>query len=238
MLGNWFNRGLREYDFLSYQRPDYIIANSQEVQSRIKKFYRREAEVIYPPVEIPNSKLQFPNKFQIPNSKGKYYLAGGRLARAKRIDLAIEVCNRLKLPLKIYGRGFADYDSELKGMAGPTVEFMGEVSDEELNKLYLGAKALIYPSEQEDFGIIPVEAQSYGVPVIGLNQGGVKETVISRKTGVLFDEATVESLIKAIKQFNNLTIKPENCIKNAQKFNKERFKKEIKEFVYARTSRS
>ncbi|MBI3379925.1 glycosyltransferase [Candidatus Gottesmanbacteria bacterium] len=229
IAAGFFNHSLRQWDFVSYQRPDYIIANSYEVKRRIEKFYRRDAMVIYPPV---NAESKIKNqKSKVPGKSKNYFLAGGRLARAKRIDLAIEVCNRLKFPLKVFGRGFADYDSELRRIAGPTIEFLGEVSEQELSKLYAGATALIYPSEQEDFGIMPVEAMTFGTPVIALNQGGVKETVIDGKTGVFFDEPTVKSLMEAMKRFNKQIIMSENCIEQAKKFSKERFKKEITNFV-------
>ncbi|MBM3284065.1 glycosyltransferase family 4 protein [Candidatus Gottesmanbacteria bacterium] len=227
--GTVVNHWLRQVDFISYQRPDYIVANSHEVKRRVEKFYRREATVIYPPVEIKSKVKSQKSKVQVKSER--YFLAGGRLARAKRIDLAIEACNRLKLPLKVFGRGFADWEKDLKQIAGPTVEFLGEVDDNRLLRLYQGAKALIYPSEQEDFGILPVEAMACGVPVIALNQGGVKETVINGKTGILVDEATVENLTRAIKELNKLAIKSQDCIKQAKKFSKERFKKEIKNFI-------
>lgn len=244
VLGNFFNHNLRQTDFVAAQRPDYFIANSQETRRRIGKFYRREAEVIYPPVNLASSKLassvQLKKKQKLDASDldaRRYYLAGGRLARAKRIDLVIEACNRLKLPLKVFGRGFADYGEVLRNLAGPTIEFVGEVSDEELAKLYQGAKVLIYPSEEEDFGIMPVEAMSCGTPVIALNQGGVKETVIHNKTGVLFDKPTVESLVAAIKQLNKKTIESEDCKRQAKKFGKEKFKKEIKKFVTSKLTK-
>lgn len=223
--GGLFNHYLRQVDFLSYQRPNYIIANSSEVKRRIEKFYRKEATVIYPPVELGSKNSKSGNKNK------KYYLAGGRLARAKRIDLAVEACNKLKEPLKIFGKAFADYDEELKKLAGPTVEFVGEVTDEELMKLYRDAKALIYPSEDEDFGIMPVEAMATGTPVVAYKSGGVKETVVEGKTGVFFEELTIESLMEAIRKLGKLNIEKEICIKQAEKFGKERFKNEIKEFV-------
>lgn len=237
IAGQFLNHSLRQVDFLSYQRPDYIIANSLEVKQRIWKYYRREATVIYPPIDTSlklktqSSKLQFKAK--------SYFLAGGRLARSKGIDLAIKAANKLKIPLKIFGRGFAGYEEELRELAGPTIEFIGEVSDQELSILYAGAKALIYPAQYEDFGIMPVEAQRCGTPVIALRQGGVKETVIEAHsassgqgpTGVFFDEEDVESVVKAIKKLSSLNIKREDCKKNADKFNKERFKREIVEFI-------
>jgi glycosyltransferase involved in cell wall biosynthesis len=240
-FGELANHWLREIDFLSAQRPDVFIANSEEVKRRINKFYRRDATVIYPPVTV-ISKFQIPrlhlpsvradggqanSKFQ----KRTYYLAGGRLARPKHIELAVEACNALKAPLKIFGKAFAGYGDTLRAIAGPTIEFLGEVSDQDLAKLYGNAKALLYPSEDEDFGIMPVEAQGYGVPVIAYRSGGVKETVIENKTGVYFDTLTVESLIKAIKRLSNQAIKSEDCVENATRFSKERFKKEMKSFV-------
>ncbi len=233
-IGGVINHHLRQIDFISAQRPDFFIANSNETKRRIEKFYRREAVVIYPPVDIELKIKDF--KLKVKNNYKNYYLTGGRLARAKRIDLAIEACNKLKLPLKVFGKPFADYEKELHNLAGPTVEFLGEVSDSELSALYQGAKAFIYPAEEEDFGIMPVEAMFAGTPVIALNQGGLKETVISGKTGILFTQPTVESLILAIKRFNRLTIRKEDCIKQAKKFGRERFKKEIVKFILSKFS--
>ena len=226
IAGNLVNHRMREIDFISAQRPDFFIANSNEVRRRIEKFYRREATVIYPPVNI-----QITDNRQQITKKKNYYLAGGRLARPKHIELAIEVCNKLKLPLKIFGRGFAGYENELRLVSGPTVEFLGEVDEDKLTKLYQEGKALLYPSEQEDFGIIPVEAMSFGLPVVGLSQGGVKETVVDSRTGILFEELTPDSMIKAIKRFEKTVLKKEDCLKQAQKFSKERFKREMKNFV-------
>lgn len=267
IAGQFLNHSLRQVDFLSYQRPDYIIANSLEVKQRIWKFYRREATVIYPPVDT-RSKFKdqkFPQSGihdavvappiqsgsqtasgQKSKIKKEYYLAGGRLARSKGIDLAIKAANKLKILLKIFGRGFAGYEEELRELAGPTIEFLGEVSDQELSILYAGAKALIYPAQYEDFGIMPVEAQRCGTPVIALRQGGVKETVIEAHsassgqgpTGVFFDEEDVESVVKAIKKLSSLKIKGEDCKKNADKFNKERFKKEIVDFISSKMKKS
>ena len=235
IAGNLVNHRMREIDFISAQRPDFFIANSNEVRRRIEKFYRREATVIYPPVDTSGKRKAERGK-DLSSSRftlhaRRYFLAGGRLARPKHVELAIEACNKLKLPLKVFGRGFADYGEELYKIAGPSIEFLGEVDEDTLGRLYRDGKALLYPSEQEDFGIIPVEAMSMGMPVIGLNQGGVKETVIDGKTGVLFDELSVESMIKAIKRLSKLDIKAENCIENAQRFTKERFKREIQVFI-------
>src|SRR3989338_2892260 len=230
VAGELINHKLRLTDFEGAQRVDYFIANSNEIRKRIKKFYRREASVIYPPVEMVDKIKN--NKKQITNNKNKnYYLAGGRLARAKHIDLAIAAANEMKFNLKIFGKGFAGYDRELKSMAGPTVQFVGEVGDDELKDLYENCRVLIYPSEFEDFGIMPIEAQIFGKPLIAFRQGGVLESVIEGKTGIFFDELSVDSLVTAIKKLEKTKILEEDCIKNAQKFSKERFKKEMLQFV-------
>ncbi len=215
---------LKSIDFKAAQFPDFFIANSQEVGQRIAKFYRRQASVIYPPVEIPNS------KYKVQNSRS-YYLTGGRLARAKRIDLVIKTFTKLKLPLKVFGKEFGGYGKELEKLAGPTIEFLGEVNDEEKIKLMANARAFIFPSEQEDFGIIPVEAMASGTPVIAYRSGGVKETVLENKTGIFFDEPTVDSLSTALKKFEKLKFKPEDCINQAKKFSSARFKKEMLTFI-------
>jgi glycosyltransferase involved in cell wall biosynthesis len=213
---------LRMADFNAAQRPDIVVANSEEVASRIQKFYRREAKVIYPPVDIPKEPKV---------KKEDFFLAGGRLARPKRVDLAIEVANKLKVRLKVFGRDFQNYAEELKKIAGKTVEFVGEISDKEKWELMAEAKAFIFPAEFEDFGITPVEAMAVGTPVVALKSGGVKETVTDGKTGVLFDKPSVSSLLKAIKKFERVKIGKKDCIKQAKKFSKEKFLEEIKKLV-------
>ncbi len=238
VYGTIINHFLRIYDFKAAQHVDYFIANSKEVQRRIEKFYRRDSTVIYPPVELIDGRSlinhqhstfkNLSSTFHHLPSKG-YYLYVGKLAFAKHVDLAIAAANKLKIPLKIVGKGAEEV--KLRSIAGPTVEFLGEVSDEQLYKLYAQCRAVIFPAEDEDFGIVPVEAIAAGVPVIAHRSGGVIETVIDQKTGVFFPELTVESLIDAIKKLSNLEIKKADCIKQAQKFSKDRFMKEIKVFV-------
>jgi glycosyltransferase involved in cell wall biosynthesis len=214
---------LKMIDFKAAQLPDFFIANSNEVAGRIKKFYGRESTVIYPPVDIPSLKNQKITK--------NYYLTGGRLARAKRIDLVVKAFSKLGLPLKVFGKEFGGYGKELEKISGSTVEFLGEIADEEKFKLMAEAKAFIFPSEAEDFGIIPVEAMAVGTPVIALAQGGPLETIIDGTTGVFFKERTVESLVDAIKKFEKMKFNSEDCINQAKKFSKERFKREMREFV-------
>lgn len=243
-IGEIGNHFLRLVDFKSAQNVDYFIANSKNVAGRIKKFYRREASIIYPPVDIkskvnPSTSSGQKSKAQVKSQNDGYYLAGGRIAKPKHIDLIVETFAKLKLPLKVFGRTFAAHNSSFspRGEAGiihdSNVQFLGEVSDVEKLELMRNAKAYIFASEDEDFGITPVEAMSVGTPVIAYRSGGVIESVIEGKTGIFFDELTIESLCKAIQKINdsNHLIKPEDCVKHAQKFSKERFKSEIKEFI-------
>ncbi len=222
-LGEFANHFLRIVDFHSSLKVDYFIANSKEVSSRIWKFYKKQATVIYPPVEIP--------KVQKVKEKKKYYLAGGRLARAKHIEIAVKAFNKLGRPLKVFGRDFAGYGEYLKKIAHENIKFLGEITDEEKFELMRNAKAFIFPSEDEDFGITPVEAMANGTGVIAYNSGGVKETIVEAKTGVFFDELNSKSLINAVKRLDKMSIKSSDCIKQANKFGKDRFKKEIKEFI-------
>ena len=216
---------LRHYDFETAQKVDYFIANSKETARRVKKFYRRESTVIYPPI------TQGP-AFDARQGQA-FFLSVGRLTYSKRVDLAIAACNKLKLPLKIVGTG--KEETYLRSIAGPTVEFLGSVSDDELARLYEGSKALIFCALDEDFGMVPVEAMAHGTPVVGLGQGGVVETVVDGKTGILFHEPTVESLVNALGRFGKLGKLGRDwenqCRQQAERFGKERFKKELRAFV-------
>jgi glycosyltransferase involved in cell wall biosynthesis len=220
------NHVLRMVDFNASKNVDYYIANSQEIAGRIKKFYRRDATVIYPPVETQGLRVTTQRQ-----EKKSYFLTGGRLARAKHVDIIVKACTELNVPLKVFGKGFAGYGEELKAIAGPTVEFVGEVDDKEKYKLMTDAKAFLFASEDEDFGIVPVESMACGTPVIAYKSGGVKETVVDGKTGLFFEELTVSSLVKSIKLFEKTKVNFEDCRKHAEKFSKERFQKEIKAFV-------
>ncbi len=218
---------LRILDKKAAQIPDYVIANSQEVAGRIKKFYGRDATIIYPPVEIPGVPIQTHTR-----SVRDYYLIGGRVSRHKGFDVAIKAFTELNLPLKVFGGTFASYGlDQFKNLAGPNVEFLGEVSEGEKWDLMRHAKAFIFPSEAEDFGIIPVEAMAVGTPVIALRQGGQLETVIEGKTGLFFDKRAPESLESAVRKFEKMKFNPLDCRNQAKKFSKERFKKEMLQFV-------
>jgi len=220
------NHFMRMYDFERAQKVTWFIANSKEVQLRIKKFYRREAVVVNPPVDL----LEGFGGFEGSGGR-KYFLTGGRLEQAKNFDLVIKACNELKMPLKIYGSG--TQENYLKSISGLTVEFLGRVSDEEKFKLMADCKAFIVMAKDEDFGITPVEAMAGGAPVIAYRGGGYQETVVEGKTGVFVEEATVESLVGVLKGFEGFVrgIKSRSCRKRAEKFSKERFKKEIIGFV-------
>lgn len=212
------NVWLRKVDQLSSKNVDQYIANSEEVRSRIKKFYGKDAIVVYPPVAVVGKSAK----------KENYFVAGGRLARPKHFEIIIQAANRLQLPLKIFGKGFAGYGEELKQLAGPTIEFVGEVPDTKKLELMSHAQAFFMASEDEDFGITPVEAMGVGTPVIAYRSGGLKETVVDGKTGVFFNHLSSEAVEEAIKKFFSLKISPRDCIEQAQKFDQKHFEKRIK----------
>lgn len=211
---------LRKWDYRAAQNVHHFIAISTEIQQRIQQYYDRESVIIYPPVDT--------QRFVPIPDVGDYFLSIGRLIPYKRVDLAVQACTRLGLPLKVGGRG-RDID-RLKSMAGPTVEFLGYVPDEELPGLFARAKAFIFPG-LEDFGITPVQAQAAGRPVIAYKGGGALDTVIPGKTGVLFEEQTVDSLMAALQAFDASAYNPADCRTHALKFDVQVFNQQITEFV-------
>ncbi|NOU92954.1 glycosyltransferase [Paenibacillus sp. LMG 31456] len=213
---------IRNWDQLSSQRVDHFISNSHNVSRRIKKYYNRESTVIHPPVSI--------DRFHPSNANEDYFLIVSRLIPYKRIDLVIEVFNKLKLPLVIIGDGY-DRD-RLKKMAGPTVKMLGYQSDEIISEYYAKCKAFILAGE-EDFGITPLEAQANGKPVIAFGKGGAKETVIDGQTGLFFSEHSVTSLTEALVRFNNSTFDSQTIKEHANRFNETRFKQEMLDFINA-----
>ncbi|MDO8551359.1 MAG: glycosyltransferase [bacterium] len=225
---------LRPYDFLSSQRVDEFVCNSENVRNRINKFYRRDARVIYPPVET--EKIKEATEDLEPED---YFLIAGRVVGAKGLDMAIEAANKLKVNLKIVGEsaGLRFEERKLHRMKGQTVEFLGRVSDNELYKLYGKCLAFLALARDEDFGIVPVEAMAAGKPVVAYRGGGYLESVVEGKTGVFFDEYSTEGLIRVLRDFKGETFKPEDCRRQARKFSKERFKKEIKDFVEEKWSK-
>ncbi|PQV63683.1 Glycosyltransferase involved in cell wall bisynthesis [Abditibacterium utsteinense] len=211
---------LRTWDALAAMRVDYYLANSRTVAQRIRKFYRRDCDVVHPPVET--------SRFRISPQIDDYYLMVTRLAPYKRLDLAVEACTRLNRPLKIVGAG--RYAQELKKIAGPSVEFLGRVSDKALPDLLARAKAYIMPGE-EDFGIAPVEANASGRPVIAYAAGGALDSQIDGVTGVFFSEPTVESLVDAIQRADAINFDPQKIRSHAEKFDTECFKIHIQRVI-------
>jgi len=214
------NHFLRGYDFAAAQRPDVLIANSENTRRRVQKFYRRDAEVIYPPVELPKSDL----RFTIYDLR-RYFLIVSRVVGGKGLELAVKACTELGLPLKVVGEpaGWSGEMKRLKRLAGYKVEFLGYVSDKELLNLYSGAKAFLATARDEDFGMTVVEAQLCGAPVIAYRGGGYLETVVEGKTGVFFDEYSVEGLKKALHNFKFLIFNFKTVINSTKRFSKKRF---------------
>ena len=200
---------------MSSQRPDVLIANSEETLRRIQKFYRRDAKVIYPPVDIPT---QEPSFKPVPHG---YYLTVSRLAFKKHVDFLIKAANTYHFPLKVAGTGRElEY---LKSIAGPTVEVLGYVPDEKFPELFAGAKAFLNAGEDEEFGISAVEAMGYGVPVIAFSSGGLKETVEDGKNGFLFDRLDEELLYSAVKAFEKLTDSDEVKMRKSARSHSEKY---------------
>lgn len=210
---------IRRWDLTTAKRVDHFIANSSETQARIKRIYGRDSVVIPPPVDA--------RFFDLPlsDARGGYFLAIGRLVPYKRFDLLIELANALKLPLKIAGKG--DDESRLKKLAGPTVEFVGYVGEEDLPSLYKKADALFFP-QVEDAGIVPMEAQACGTPIIGFAAGGILDVVLPAVTGVLAKAQTVESFTEAVQQFQSLTWNHEAIRAHARQFHIDVFKDRIR----------
>jgi glycosyltransferase involved in cell wall biosynthesis len=229
VYGNLINHGLRVWDYLSSQRVDHFIANSEETKKRVEKFYRRDADVIYPSVRIPDE-LPYTAK----ERKSDYLLTVSRLARAKHVDLLVETANAYDLKLKVVGTG---RDEEyLRSIAGPTVEILGSVPDDELSELYKNASAFLFSSVDDEFGIAPVEALGRMVPVIAYASGGIQEVIKEGENGFLFEEFTKESLFEKVKKLSELSGKKyeemcEDARKTAKKYSEEEFKKQILKFV-------
>ncbi len=218
LLPHFIHR-LRIWDRMSVDRVDSFIANSRTVQQRINKYYRRESEVIYPPVELSSCSLQ---------KTSDYYAAGGRLVGYKRFDLIVKAFNRLGWPLKIFGTG-PEFNA-LRNMAKGNIEFLGQISDEIKNQVLSGARAFIHP-QLEDFGITAVEAMACGRPVIAFSEGGATETIIPNETGVFFHKQTWESLFDKILHFNYENWDSGKIREHAAKFESKYFKNNIKKYV-------
>ncbi len=211
---------LRLWDNMSTDRVDHFLANSRTVQNRIAKYYRRESDVVHPPIDTA--------LFSPGTNIANYYVAGGRLVPYKRLDLVVHAFNRLKYPLKIFGTG--PELKRLRDMAQSNVEFLGRITDEEKAELLRHARAFIHP-QLEDFGITPLESMASGRPVIAYGEGGATETIVPNETGTFFPNQSWESLLDAVLNFNHHAWDSTKIHGHAQKFNLENFKNNIKQYV-------
>ena len=215
--------GLRSWDARSCERVDHFVAISRTVADRIARFYRRESEVIFPPVDT---------DFFVPGEKEEdFFLVVSALVPYKRVDLAIEAFNELKLPLVIIGDG-PEY-RRLRKIAGRTVSFRGWVSNEDVREAYQTCRALIFPGV-EDFGLTPVEAQACGRPVIAFARGGVRESVQDGVTGMFFREQSVGSLKAAVTAFGRMRFNPAIARQNSLRFSRHLFKRRLREYIARR----
>lgn len=222
-FAKYFLHKIRIWDYVSAKRVDYFIANSKYIAKRINKVYGRDADVIYPPVDV--------ERFTLETEKEDYYLVVARFVPYKRVDIVIEAFSKHPNKKLIVVGGGPD-ENRLKKMAASNIEFKGYQSDLQLIKLIQKAKAFIYAAE-EDFGITIVEAQAAGTPIIAYGVGGANETVINGESGVLFYEQTAASLLNAIKHFENnyMRFDPRYIHNRAQKFSRAIFEEKIQAYV-------
>lgn len=218
----FFMTPIRLWDRSAADRPDLIIANSEFVRKRIRKYYRRESTVIHPPVNV--------NDFSLAKEVDRkdYFLMVGRLIAYKRHDIAIEACNRLNIPLKIIGRG--PEMERLKKLAGPTIEFLGRVPDEDLPKYYAECRGFIFPQE-EDFGIVAIEAMASGRPIVAYRGGDIPEHLEEGKMGVFFEEQTADAVADALERFRDKDYDSEYIRGRALRFDKAIFKEKIRKYI-------
>jgi glycosyltransferase involved in cell wall biosynthesis len=212
---------LRRQDLAGASGPDVFVANSRHVAERIERSYGRSAEIVNPPVDVDHF-------LGLPRKPSDFYLVFGRVVPYKRVDLAVAACARLGRRLEVAGDGRA-LDS-VRVAAGVDTKLLGKVSEAERDMLLAGARALLFPGE-EDFGIVPVEAQAAGVPVIAYGVGGATESVIDGRTGVLFAEQTLDGLVAAIERFEALDLNEEVVRENAGRFGRERFRAEMADVI-------
>ncbi len=214
---------LRMWDYTTAGRVDYFIANSPNVAARINKYYRREAVVMPPPVETA--------RFHLSPTRDDYFLIVSRLIPYKRIDLAIQAFNQLKLPLRIIGGG-RDLQ-RLRALAGPTIRFMGKLSDEDVRAQMARCRAFIFPGD-EDFGLTPVEAQASGRPVIAYGSGGALASVVPGVTGLFFDEQTPDALAATVGAFRDEDFDPLAIRRHAEEFDLDHFTNRFARFLEAK----
>jgi glycosyltransferase involved in cell wall biosynthesis len=212
---------IRAWDVTTAARVDHFIANSRYVAQRIKKYYRREAEVLNPPIDM--------SRFKIAVEPGDYYLCAGQITPYKRIDLAVQAFTELGLPLVVIGSGA---DKALRKMAGPNIVFLGAVSDQSMADHFARCRALIFPGV-EDFGLVPVEVMASGRPVVAYARGGALETVIPGRTGILFHEQTTSALKEAVLQMEHqYALFPADTLQSfAAAFDRQKFSARIYQFI-------
>lgn len=215
---------LRRWDLTTAKRVDTFIANSSTTQERIQRFYGRESIVIHPPV----GDHFFDQAPQARDKREAPYLAIGRFVPYKRFDLLIEAANTLKFPLRIAGTG--QDAAKLQAMAGPTVEMLGFVPDADLPELYASSRALLFP-QLEDAGVVPLEAQACGTPIVALGEGGVLDTVRDGETGIFFGKQTVDSIESALLQFNTKTWDAKAIQEHAKQYSALNFRRKISSVV-------
>jgi len=214
---------LNRWDRRSCDRVNHFVAISRTVADRIARFYGRESKVIYPPVDT---------DFFVPAEReGDFFLVVSALVPYKRVDLAIQAFNELRLPLVIIGDG-PEY-RKLKRMATEVVSFRGWVTNEEVREAYQKCRALVFPGV-EDFGLTPVEAQACGKPVIAFGQGGVRESIRDGVTGILFRNQSAEALIAAVRAFQKASFDPALARENSLRFSREVFKSRLREYICRR----
>lgn len=222
-----FLKSLRQWDRLAADRVDQFIAISRTVQRRIRKYYQREAQIIYPPVDT--------GRFVGPAEPEDYFLVVSRLIPYKRIDLAVRAFNELGLPLRIIGEGRDR--AALQAMARQNIQFLGHLPDKEVNEQMARCRAFLFPGE-EDFGIAPIEAMAAGRPVIAYGAGGALDSIEEGVTGLFFREPTPNSLAEAVRRLDEHRFDPGTLRQHAQRFGVARFRRELAEVLeqaYERT---
>lgn len=222
--GQIINHFLRQTDFLAAQKIDQIIVNSRTTAARVKKYWRRDSLVIYPPVALVDPRRQI-----LPAADRSYFLFVNRLNHAKHPEIAVQACLDLHLPLKVVGAGPLSAHLRQMTAAAPQskIEFLGSVSDSQLSDLYAHAAAVLYPVIDEDFGIVPVEAMSFGTPVIAHRSGGPTETITDGVTGILFSDLTTGGLKKAIQVFQKTKFNYQKIAATTAKFSEKEFQRQI-----------
>lgn len=219
---------IRKWDLRASSGVDYFISNSNFIADKIKRYYDRDADVVYPPISlVVNDGKDLEEEGGAKDGDG-YFLIVSRLLPYKRIDVAISAFNELRLRLKIVGEG--PERKNLERLAGKNIEFIGGISDDDLADIYSGCRAFIFPQE-EDFGITAVESQMAGRPVIAFKAGGALESVIDGRTGVFFKKQNKDSLIDAIKRFKNMKFSENEIKSHAQNFSKDVFRNRIGELI-------